>query len=62
MKIKIPKNQILWVTHCDEEHNPQYIITSDQQITKYILYKVTKDFTLEKIRTSIRPIFKEVEY
>ena len=61
-KIKIPKNQILWVTYCDEEHNPQYIVTSDQQRTKYFLYKVTKDFTLEKLKTSVKPMFKEVGY
>lgn len=59
-KIKIPKNQILWVTYYDEYHNPQHIVTSDQQRTKYILYKVLDDFTLEKIKTSTKPNFKEV--
>lgn len=61
-KIKIGKNQILWVTYYDEEHNPQYVVTSDQKRTKYFLYKVTKDFTLEKIKTSVNPMFKEVGY
>lgn len=61
-KIKIPKNQILWVTHYDENHNPQYIITSDQQRTKYTLHKILKDFTLKKVKTSVKPTFKEVGY
>lgn len=61
-KIKIPKNHILWLTYCDEEHNPQYVITSDQQRTKYTLHKVLKDFTLEKVKTSVKPTFKEVGY
>ena len=60
MEIKIPKNQILWLTYCDKEHNPQYVVTSDQQRNKYTLYKVLKDYTLEKLKTSIKPMFKEV--
>lgn len=62
MKIKLPRNQILWLTYCNEEHNPQYVVTSDQQRTKYTLYKVLKDFTLEKVKTSVKPTFKEVGY
>ena len=59
-EIKIPKNQILWVTH-KNDGVPQYIITSDMQRTKYILYKVLKDFTLEKLKTSVNPCFKEID-
>ena len=59
-KIKIPKNHILWLTYYDEEHNPQYVVTSDQQRNKYFLYKVLKDFTLDKLKTSVKPNFKEV--
>ena len=58
-KIKIPKNQILWVTHI-KDCIPQYVITSDMQRTKYILYRVLKDFTLEKLKTSVNPCFKEI--
>lgn len=58
-EIKIPKNQILWVTH-NKDGVPYYIITSDLQRTKYILYKVSKDFTLEKLKTSVIPCFKEI--
>ena len=60
--IKIPKNRICWLQYNDENHNPQYIVTSDQQRTKYFLYKVTKDFTLVKVKTSVKPTFKEVGY
>lgn len=59
-KIQIPKNQILWVTHSNDGV-PQYIITSDMQRTKYMLYKVLKDFTLEKLKTSVNPCFKEID-
>ena len=61
-QIKIPKNQILWLTYCDQEHNPQYVVTSDQQRNRYTLYKVLKDYMLEKLKTSIRPMFREVGY
>ena len=57
---KINKNQILWLTYYDENHNPQYIVTSDMQRTKYHLYSVNKDNGLTKIRTSVKPTFKEV--
>lgn len=60
MTIKVPKNQILWVTRKDENQTPKYIITSDNQRTKYILYKVLNDGSLEKIKTAKEPIFKEV--
>ena len=59
-KIKTPKNQILWVTYCDGEHNPQYIVTSDIQRTKYYLYKINKDNSLTKLKTSVKPTFEEV--
>ena len=58
-EIKIPNNQILWLTHT-KDGVPQYIITSDLQRTKYILYKVLKDFALEKLKTSVNPCFKEI--
>ena len=62
MKIKVPRNQILWHTYCNEEHIPQYAVTSDQQRTKYTLHKVLKDFTLEKVKTSVKPTFKEMGF
>ena len=59
-KVKIPKNQILWLTYYNEAQEPQYVVTSDTQRTKYILYKVDKDGGLTKFKTSVRPAFKEV--
>lgn len=61
MAIKIPKNQTLWLTY-SKEGKPQYVVTSDLQKTKYILHKVLADFSLEKIKTSKEPCFKEVGY
>ena len=59
-KVKIPKNQILWLTYYNEAQEPQYVVTSDTQRTKYILYKVDKDGGLTKFKTSVTPAFKEV--
>ena len=59
-KIKIPKNQQSWLTYKDTEHGVEYIVTSDLQRTKYYLYSVNKDNSLTKIKTSVKPTFKEV--
>ena len=60
--IKIPKNTISWLRYYDENHILKYIIVSDQQVTKYTLYKVLDDMNLEKIRTAKEPTFKECGY
>lgn len=62
MNIKVPKNQILWLTYYNDNQEPQYIVTSDIQKTKYILYKVLKDYTIEKVKISKEPTFREVGY
>ena len=59
-KIKIPKNQQSWLVYEDKEHDIKYLVTSDMQRTKYHLYSVNKDNSLTKIRTSVKPTFKEV--
>lgn len=61
-EIKIPTNQIGCLLYRDENHNPLYMITMNKQGTTYTLYKVLKDNTLEKIRTSKEPTFKECGY
>lgn len=60
MSIKLPKNQILWLTYNTTDGKPQYVVTSDVQRTKYILHKVDEDGGLTKVRTSVKPTFKEV--
>lgn len=60
MSIKLPKNQILWLTYNTTDGEPQYVVTSDLQRTKYYLYKVDKDGGLTKVKTSVKPTFKEV--
>lgn len=61
-KIKIPKNQTILHTHFNEEHIPQYTVTYDKQRTKYTLYKVLSDYTVQKVKTSLEPTFKEIGY
>lgn len=59
-KIKIPKNQQSWLIYKDNEHSVQYLVTSDMQRTKYYLYKINKDNSLTKLKTSVKPTFEEV--
>lgn len=60
--IKLPKSQTLWLMYYDSTHKLQYVIASDLQRTKYILYKVSEDYSLKKVRTSVKPTFKECGY
>ena len=59
MQIKIPKNQILWVTYKDEYDKTKQIITSDEMRKKYYLYNVSEDGSLIKIETNDSPIFEK---
>ena len=59
MQIKIPKNQILWVTYKDERNNIKQVITSDEMRKKYYLYNVSEDGSLTKIETNDSPIFEK---
>lgn len=53
------KNQILWLTY-KESGVPKYLVMSDKTRTKYTLYKVNINGSLEKLKTSNNPCFKEV--
>jgi hypothetical protein len=57
--IKVPKNQILWMTIREEGGNPKQIITSDQMRGKYFLYDINEDGSLIKIETAVTPVFKK---
>ena len=57
MTIKLPKNQIHWVTHKDENGTIKQIITSDESRRKYYLYDVSEDGTLTKIEVGDSPVF-----
>lgn len=59
MNIKIPKNQIKWVTLRDECGQIKQIITSDDLRRKYYLYNVAADGLLTKIETNDQPIFEK---
>ena len=57
MSLKIPKNQIHWVTYTDSKGNPVKIITSDSLRSKYYLYKISgeKGEKLEKVKMAASP-------
>lgn len=59
MKIKAPKNQILWVSLRDVDNNIKQIITSDEMRKKYYLYDVAEDGSLTKIETNNSPVFEK---
>lgn len=48
MKLKIPKNETLWVTHTLNGIE-KYVITSNKERSAYFLYEVNSDGTLNKI-------------
>lgn len=48
MKLKIPKNETLWVTHTLNGIE-KYVITSNKERSTYFLYEVNSDGTLNKI-------------
>ena len=54
MKIKIPKNEILWITQLSE-NSKQYIITSTKDRSTYILYSVDSSGNITKIKKGKEP-------
>lgn len=54
MKIKIPKNEILWVTQLSA-NSKQYIITSMKDRSCYILYSVDNSGNITKIKKGKDP-------
>lgn len=53
--IKIPKNQVLWVTYYDGKGNPIKAIASDPARIKWTLYKIDGNRS-EKYKTGKSPI------
>lgn len=55
--MRLPKNQIHWVTYTDSKGNPVKIITSDPLRSKYYLYIITGENgqKLEKVKTAASP-------
>ena len=54
MKIKIPKNEILWITQLSAD-SKQYIITSTKDRSTYILYSVDNSGNITKIKKGKEP-------
>lgn len=60
-KIKTPKNQIVWMRY-NIDGVPKYLVTSDQMRNRYSLYQINEDGSVDKLKTSATPCFKEVGY
>ncbi len=56
-KVKIPKGQTIMEVHY-KEGIPKFLITTNVIRDKYYLYKISKDYVLEKLETSNIPKFK----
>ena len=56
-KIKTPKGHKLMEVHY-KNGKPKYIVTTNLIRDKYYLYKITDDFTLDKLEVSNTPRFK----
>jgi len=44
----VPKNQTLWASYYDKEHNLKGFVTSDQARTKYFFYEVKNGVATKK--------------
>ena len=40
---KIPKNELLWVTHYDSRGSPRFFITSNADRERYYIYEIKED-------------------
>ena len=56
MKIKLKKNEILWVTISDENHIPRFLITSCKDRSTYFLYSINENGITTKIKQSQDPL------
>ena len=54
MNIKVPKNEVLWVTQLSAD-SKQYVITSTKDRSTYILYSVDSKGNLTKIKKGKEP-------
>ena len=59
---KIPKNEILWVTHYDSRGSPRFFITSSADRERYYIYEVVKDGVLNKLGSSQSPLHLEEKF
>lgn len=59
---KIPKNEILWVTHYDSRGSPRFFITSSADRERYYIYEVKSDGGLSKLGISQSPLQLEQKY
>jgi len=60
--MKLPKNEIIWYTCCDESHNPKFIITSKSTRDTYFLYKVIGKDDYEKLPHQFQDPTKLYQY
>lgn len=62
MNVKYPKNESVWVTICDKEGDPAYLITSKQTRDFYFIYEINRDGSLTKLGKSKNPRELEDKY
>lgn len=61
-KIKTPKNEVRWVTYCNEAGDPRFLITSKPTRDIYFLYEVQNDGSLKRLSRSTSPGELEEEF
>ena len=59
---KIPKNEILWVTHYDSRGSPRFFITSSADRERYYIYEVNNEGGVVRLGSSQSPLQLEQKY
>lgn len=59
---KIPKNEILWVTHYDSRGSPRFFVTSSADRERYYIYEVESNGGLSKLGSGQSPLQLEQKY
>lgn len=58
----VSKNEILWTTYFDIDSKIIFFMTSNHNRDKYFLYKILDNDTVQKVKTSIEPLFDNYIY
>ena len=59
---KIPKNELLWVTHYDSRGSPRFFITSSADRERYYIYEVNKEGGVVRLGSNQSPLQLEQKY
>lgn len=58
---KIPKSELLWVTHYDSRGSPRFFITSNADRERYYIYEI-KEGGVVRLGSSQSPLQLEQKY